>query len=437
MTKRTRTILFLICVFLFISVAPIIVLYSQGFRFDFGLKKFTQTGGFFVKAEPKQVEIFIDGKLIKKTDFFFGSALIENLIPKKYKIRLEKTGYSPWEKVLEIKEKGVTEVKNIVLFPQNPNFTILTKDVENFWFSPDERKIILKEGGEEGWALKLYDLEKNLKSHLINEKDIYQKGVDLLNLDFSKDEKEIYLEIGMKEQLKNFTLRYDKIPPTLAEKATTTIPKDIITYSEQDARYVGRTTRYRELNNNIYYLDNLGYIYRADNTFSPQERINQIAFLLKQETEYKLEIFSNYIFIKEEQNLYLFNPEAKSFEKFFEPIKDFKISPDNKKIVYFSDYEIWILFLEDASEQPQRKIGEKLFLTRFSEKIGDIFWLNQNYLTFNVGNKIKVSEIDERDKINIYDLNEFNEPRIFFNKTDEKLYILTKNNFYSSINLLP
>jgi len=83
MTKKTRTILFLICLFLFLLIAPSAIFYSQGYRFDFDSKKITQTGGLFLKVFPKSAEIYLDGKLKKKTDFFFGSILIENLLPKK------------------------------------------------------------------------------------------------------------------------------------------------------------------------------------------------------------------------------------------------------------------------------------------------------------------------------------------------------------------
>jgi hypothetical protein len=145
MTKRTRTILFLVCLFLFLLIVPLAVLYSQGYRIDWDNKKLTQTGGLFLKILPKQVEVYFDGKLKEKTDFFFGSILIENLLPKKYKIGVKKAGFYPWEKTLEIKEKEVTEAKNIVLFPENPDFTILTKEVEGFWFSPNQKEIILKD----------------------------------------------------------------------------------------------------------------------------------------------------------------------------------------------------------------------------------------------------------------------------------------------------
>jgi len=50
MTKKTRTILFLIFLFLFLLIAPSAIFYSQGYRLDFENKKLTQSGGFFLNA---------------------------------------------------------------------------------------------------------------------------------------------------------------------------------------------------------------------------------------------------------------------------------------------------------------------------------------------------------------------------------------------------
>jgi WD40 repeat protein len=380
-------------------------------------KSLTQTGGLFLKVIPKQSEIYINGKLVKKTDFFFGSTLIENLLPKKYKIRVEKSGYFPWEKDLEIKEKEVTEAKNIILFPQNPNFQIILKDIKNLWFSPDGKKIILLEKNEMGWALKLFDLEKNLKSHLIGEKEIYSKGVDLLNLNWSQDSKEIYLDVGAKEQNKNFVLNLEKIPPVLTEKEVTTTAENIVTS--------------QTFNGDNYYLDNFGNLYKNE------EKLSEKPFPVKTETEYKLSVFPEKVFLREEKTLYLFNPDSKIFEKFFEGINDLKISPDGKKIVYFSDSEIWVLFLKEKLDPPPKKAGEKILLARFSEKIENVSWLNSDYLIFSTGNKIKITEIDERDKLNIVDLGEFKKPEIFFNQTNKKLYVLSDEILFQSSPLLP
>jgi len=421
MTRKTRIVLFLSLLVLFFLVVPLIVFYSQGYRYDFENKKITQTGGLFVKVEPKQVEIYINNELTKKTDFFFGSALVENLLPKKYKIEVQKEGYLSWGKNLEIKEKEVIEAKNIVLFPENPNFTILAKEVKNLWFSPDEKKIILVEKEETGWALKLYDLDKNVKSHLINEKDIYAKGAELINLEFSSDSKEIYLDIAMKEQEKHFALSLDKSPPQLMERKVTPIPDyNPTTLPPSAGPYIIAS---QKINNDFYYLDNFGYV------FKNEMKLNEEPFPVQSETEYSLEIFQNVVFLSEGKTLYLFSPDSKSFEKFFEGINDLKISPDNKKIVFFSNSEIWILFLKDADI---KKAGEKLFINRLSEKIDAVFWLNPDYLIFNSGDNLKIVEIDDRDRIQTWDIASFPNPEIYFNGSDRKLYILSEGNLYSS-----
>ena len=239
MKKRTRSILFVICVILFLLIAPVVVLYSQGYRFDFQEKRVTQTGAFYFKVLPENAEIYINGKFKNTTSAFTNSSLIKNLVPRTYNVEIKKQGYHIWQKNLEVREKQVAEAKNIVLIPKNPNLNII-----------------------------------------------------------------------------------DQMP--------------------------------------------------------------------------EIEITAT--------------------------------SSDQKKVIDFNDHEIWVLF-------PEKE--EKVFITRFSEKIGDVFWLNNHYLIFNVNNKIKVAEIDTRDKINIVDLTEFKSPEIFWDQKDENLYILSQNNLYLLKNLLP
>jgi len=425
MEKRTRKILFFVFLIIFLLLAPTVVFYFQGYRFDFKNKKITQTGGLFLKAIPKQVEIYLDGRLVKKTDFLSGATIIESLLPKKYHIEVKKSGYFSWTKDLEIKEKEVTEVRHIVLFPENLDFETIVKGVKNFWFSPDGKKIILKEENGKNWALKVYDLERNVKSHLIYENDVSQTGVELLNLEFSEDEdsKEIYLDLGLKEQEKVFSLRLDRVPAVLSERKIIPSSENIIASQVFD--------------DDTYFLDKFGYL------FKNQEKLSEKPFSVKQEIEYKINIYSYenqvFIFLQEGKILYLFSSDSKSFEKFFEDVNYLKISPEFEKLVYSSPYEIWVFFLNER---------KSTFLVRFSEKIQDIFWLNSDYLIFSVGDKIKISEIDNRDRINIIDLVELKNPlkesglpagkaEIFWNQVNKKLYIFSQENIYASERLLP
>ena len=248
MTKKTRTILFTICLVFFILAAPALILYSQGYRFDLGNKKIVQTGAFYFKISPKNANIYLDGEFIKKTSSLTGSTMVGDLAPKIYKVEIKKYGYLSWRKYLDIKEKEVTEAKDIILFPQNINFTVA------------EQK------------------------------------------------------------------------PKITLSAT---------------------------------------------------------------------------------------------------------SSDGEKIFEFNDHEISVKFLEDQTDPAQKKKWDKIFLARFSEKIGDIFWLNNRYLIFNAGDKIKIAEIDDRDEINIIDIAEFKNPKIFWDKGEKNLYVSSQGKLYVSDGLFP
>ncbi len=474
MTRRTRKILFLFLLILFLIAAPLTVFYSLGWRFDWKTKKVTQPGVFYFKVWPRNAEVYLDGGLKEKTDFFFGSVLVENLLSKKYDVEIKKQGFHSWKKTLEIKKREVTEAKNIVLIPQNPNFTVLTKEIEEFFSSPDKEKIILKEVSNEdsknqGWALKLFEIDKKVKSHLIDETDISKEKVHLFDLKFSPDSNKILLELGSKEKVNYYLLEINKVPALLTSLDFLNSDVEKVYFHPKNHQKLlvllaltsetGEETRALSeidlidkkislpvlenlitcsiLNESIYYLDASGFLFKTDLSFNQEERLNIIAFPLEEEAKYKITISNSRILLEENDILYIFNGNKKSFQKLFEPVKNFKFSPDSQKLAYFNDYEIWVLFLEKKYDQPQKEAEEQLFITRFSEKIDEVFWYTNHYLIFNTGDKIKIAEIDDRDRINIVDLTEFKEPKIFWNQNNKKLYILSEESFYSSEKLAP
>ena len=170
-------------------------------------------------------------------------------------------------------------------------------------------------------------------------------------------------------------------------------------------------------------------------------------FPIKERKKYQIFIRLPFIFLKEDGTLYILNPESRVSGKLSDSSIGEKFSPDWRKMVYFNNYEIWVLFLEKNEDQPKRELLERQFLTRSSEKIDQVLWLDSNYVVFNIGKKVKISEIDDRDKINFCDFGEFpalggsalggNSPEIFFNQFDKKLYILSEENLFSSEKLLP
>ena len=148
MTKRTRLIILLICVTLFLIIAPYLVLYSLGYRVDFSNQKIVATGGIYIKTEPTGVNITIDQTIKETTGYFYNSVFIQNLTPTIHTVDIKKEGYVDYQKSLVVEEKAVTKLENVILFKKDIAFTALLdvpasikvapKDATLSWLNPKD-----------------------------------------------------------------------------------------------------------------------------------------------------------------------------------------------------------------------------------------------------------------------------------------------------------
>jgi len=435
------------------------IIYSQGYRFDFEERKIVKVGAFFFRTQPESCEIYFNDELVKKTNFLTGTSFIQNIIPKKYKVRIEKEGYSSWEKNLSIEEGMVVEAKNIILFPEVPNFSISFSNIRNYFFSPDGKKIIFeKQNSEKFWEL--FNLEEDAQDVLLTSKDLGQEEVDFLDIEWSFDSERILItteneyfivstteenqtsSLEHLEEIKNisFNPRNSQEIFFLKEAGENkSLFKDVyLEEKELSDPIIKNLVTYKLSDKDIFWLSPDGFLYKSDYFGKRLGVLNIKPFSVNKESEYKIEIITeDNVFLKEGNSLYLLNKKSKTFEGFLGYVEDTKISPTNNKLCLFNNYEIWILFLTDFLDQPYREAGEKTFLTRFSQPIDEIYWLSSDYLIFNTGDKIKIAEIDNRDKVNIIKVGEFKEPKIFWNKEYRRLYVLSEGNLYTLENLLP
>ncbi|GMR18881.1 MAG: hypothetical protein BMS9Abin34_003 [Patescibacteria group bacterium] len=107
---------------LLILITAAIVLYAQGFRLDLGRGGYTKTGMILVKSVPDGARVLLDGKLAAATD-----STIPSLTEGTYRIKIEKEGYVPWEKDVEVKAELVTGV-TALLPPLSPSLTAITQN---------------------------------------------------------------------------------------------------------------------------------------------------------------------------------------------------------------------------------------------------------------------------------------------------------------------
>lgn len=362
MTKKTRVFILLICVACFLVIAPVLVLYSMGYRFDLVNMRITATGGIYVRTFPVAELIIVDSKISQKPGVFSNSVFVQSLLPKDHTVLVTKNSYYDYFKTLPVKENQVTKIEDVLLIKKNMQFTVI-----------------------EG---------KTQSPFIVQEKFIIENG----NLYYSDAPENSGLSAAQK---------------------STPVLKKVVVFAQQ--------------NNNIIWLGTDGFIYKSNLASLSAEPAKLILTPIKitKTGIYKILADNNHIFVNNNGNLLLLNAETSEFDAFTASIKDAKISPDGKNIVYYDNNNIYISTLPNM---PQIK---KTLYKSF-EKINNCLWLNNNYIIFNAGNKIVISEIDSRGNINAVTLPqttavsadkqiEVKNPKIYFDQQIGKLYILTND----------
>jgi len=118
MTRKFRRFIFLIFIVFFVVSSIIVILFAQGYRFDFNSLKIVKTGGIFIKTSTDGAKIYINDEYVETTSGILNySTLISGLTPKNYNVFVYKENYYPWNKTVEVKNGMVIELNSIILFP--------------------------------------------------------------------------------------------------------------------------------------------------------------------------------------------------------------------------------------------------------------------------------------------------------------------------------
>lgn len=120
----------------FLLVGTIIAIrFAQGYRYNLKSQTLEGNGLLVVNSIPKGASVYIDNQLQTATDDTL------HMSPGKYEVKIEKDGYSAWNKSLTIEKELVTQV-NARLFPSVPDLAALTVNgASNITPSPDGQSL--------------------------------------------------------------------------------------------------------------------------------------------------------------------------------------------------------------------------------------------------------------------------------------------------------
>ncbi len=150
MTRRARRIIFWALSALFIALSPLTVFYSKGYRFDFQKLEVFKIGGLNLQVKTGGAEIFINNRLRAQAGGLLYSGSFFKLLPRTYDVRVAKDKYHSWQKTLAVKPNLVTDVYDIILFPENAAAKELASAPADFFaFSPDRQKILAAKTGRD------------------------------------------------------------------------------------------------------------------------------------------------------------------------------------------------------------------------------------------------------------------------------------------------
>jgi hypothetical protein len=144
MTLYKRRIILVICSLVFLAVTPFLLLYCLGYRLDRNFR-IGRIGGLYISSPIPDAKIFVKGNLEKITNILQSGVFLQNLSENNYQILVEKEGYWPWVKNLNVKEGLVAEARAF-LIPQTPQGKILLKGhFSAVWASPYNKILLLEE----------------------------------------------------------------------------------------------------------------------------------------------------------------------------------------------------------------------------------------------------------------------------------------------------
>src|SRR3989304_4599346 len=99
------------------------------------------------------------------------------------------------------------------------------------------------------------------------------------------------------------------------------------------------------------------------------------------------------------------NMENGETERLAYLVAGFVVSPDGKKITWWNENELWVMWLSDTDYQPYRKAGDKELITKFSVKINNAAWFRDSDHIVVDSSGYKVIELDKRGGLNIVEVN--------------------------------
>ena len=457
---------FYICVTAFFVLLAVILYYSFGYKYNLEDGKTVQVGAIIVKTEPEKSDIYINRELFKNNilgDLFSDYTKIENLNPETYNVKIEKNDYFSWEKNIGVQGGYITELKNIVLLKNNYESEVLLNgiaantELNNIWESNNKNKIAYQKINEGKLDIFIFDTKDDKQKIAINSNILSLEKCQNYNFDnliWSNNDTKIILRINCDENYSRYLIDL--------ENKNRIYKLDAILNPAEEVEsgwnfYFGESLFYLK-NNSLYKFDydklksekiiagisgfsiigDRAYYFKTDNNnlYSiNHSKLDMPKKILTMNDNFNSSLPSRitksgkntYLILSKSGNLYFVNENNKIlFINSF--AENAYFSNNDKRIIYSNDREIWVYYIYEKISQPSKEEHTNELVTRYSGIISNIFLYKDNeHLFYKEGGVFKFTELDNRDKVNIFSVLELESNDIFYSRDNNLIYYVKNN----------
>ena len=464
--KIHRPTVFWLFVMAFLVTVSSVLFYTFGYRFSPTRGIFVYTGSLTIDSNPDLIEIKINGETVpdNQLGILNKASHIGGLAPGEYQIEVSALGYAPWQKKVIIESGKSTEYWNVLLSkdPANPIVLPDTPSVVRAFPSPKKNVIALASKNGNELTITAYNTKTETYEQVFSLPDADLLDVQSDGVEWSPEAEKLLIPVmhaGKREYYVVDASTTDSFQLNLLtedgrRKYVRWHPKERATLIYLDKQTLSRVdTRVTPLLPIAMYSDIVAYDISSERAYTlsthgivmryPLDSNNYQEEESIQITTSPITIDTNqeyFVVIYDEKRISLLEPKSGTFWLFNKEvapdmvsmgtgIRGTQFSDDGKKLLYYSDTDISVAFLEKWEVQPIREIGSVQQIVRLSNPLTGVQWAKDyEHIIYANGSHIMFAELDNRDYRNIGTLiTLLTTPLQVFTRLDEDRVYVIKN----------
>ncbi len=378
-TRKIRIAIMISLITSFFIIAPVIILYTAGYRYDFKYHKIKQTGVLSIDVEPNDALVYLNSVQIKEN----MPIRLTNRAPGSYHVYIEKAGFKKWEKNINIESNKTTYIKDIELLKESVQQEINLEHIpEEIFASAHSQNFLYISKSKSKYEVYSFDSRDDSSIFIssYNQKPeisvspfhasaliISNQGLNSIVELYDLKNQEITQKLT--ESKRNFEYQWSKRNGELYIKRVRVLSKTNISGSSEQIGITTSSVSYIEFPETIWQV--------KENTLMLQKN-PEINYPLRNEIEKIIDITKDRFILQSRDKFIVINrnlPVEKSISEI--NAKSFFYQKDTEEWWFWSDHELWSIY----------KNGDLKLLSRHGNKIKSVSPLDEYGLMLFVDEK--------------------------------------------------